>query len=73
MTKGIQEENIDDVLEQAVENVEWSNLGWGDGEYDETDDELDWPRVYEQDECVSVRSFVATNPFPPTIGFWRPF
>ena len=112
ITKNIQEENIDDILEKAVENVDDSNLGWGDGEYDEADDDdLEcWPRIYEQDERISVRSFVVpsnpfvvpspvarprtrpvpanpfavplrpverpeppANPFPPTIGFWRPF
>ena len=91
ITKNIQEENIDEILEKAVENVDDSNLGWGDGEYDEADDDdLEcWPRIYEQDERISVRSFVPANPFavplpvvrperpanpfPPTIGFWRPF
>ena len=91
ITKNIQEENIDEVLEKAVENVDDSNLGWSDGEYDETDDDdLEcWPRIYEEDERISVRSFVPANPFavplpvvrperpanpfPPTIGFWRPF
>ena len=72
VTKGIQEENLDEILEQAVENVELSNLGCFDGEYDESDDEIEcWPRVYEQDERIYNNE--ATNPFPPTIGFWRPF
>ena len=68
VTKSVQDENIDEILEQAVENVELSHLGW-----DEDDDELEcWPRVYEQDERIE-KSFLANNPFPPTIGFWRPF
>ena len=70
VTRGIQEENLDEILEQAVENVELSNLGCIDGEYDDTDDGC-WEQVYEQDERIF--NIEATNPFPPTIGFWRPF
>ena len=62
-------ENLDDVLDKAVENLEYRErhheINDDDGEGEQ------WPRLYETD--ADSTPIVPINPFPETIGFWRPF